>query len=115
MGRPPALMGLSEAPRMATERGFSACNRDMRTSSIQRQGFALDHLPPIRDLLGDALAERRGRHHHGLALAAEHGADAGVLQHADRKSTRLNSSHSQSSYAVFCLKKKKKLNIRDPT
>src|SRR5205085_11851526 len=25
----------------------------------------------------------------------------------DRKSTRLNSSHSQSSYAVFCLKKKK--------
>src|SRR5688572_32380002 len=29
----------------------------------------------------------------------------------DRKSTRLNSSHSQISYAVFCLKKKKK-NIR---
>src|SRR2546427_6925825 len=29
-----------------------------------------------------------------------------VLQ--DRKSTRLNSSHSQISYAVFCLKKKKK-------
>src|SRR5205085_8853193 len=29
---------------------------------------------------------------------------------SDRKSTRLNSSHSQSSYAVFCLKKKKKKN-----
>src|SRR5688572_31876219 len=29
----------------------------------------------------------------------------------DRKSTRLNSSHSQISYAVFCLKKKKKINI----
>src|SRR2546427_3744687 len=28
----------------------------------------------------------------------------------DRKSTRLNSSHSQISYAVFCLKKKKKTN-----
>src|SRR2546430_13127658 len=28
---------------------------------------------------------------------------------ADRKSTRLNSSHSQISYAVFCLKKKKKI------
>src|SRR5688572_32325049 len=28
--------------------------------------------------------------------------------HPDRKSTRLNSSHSQISYAVFCLKKKKK-------
>src|SRR2546430_2956512 len=29
-------------------------------------------------------------------------------QAGDRKSTRLNSSHSQISYAVFCLKKKKK-------
>src|SRR5688572_31334243 len=29
----------------------------------------------------------------------------------DRKSTRLNSSHSQISYAVFCLKKKKKKRI----
>src|SRR2546427_5277299 len=29
-------------------------------------------------------------------------------RHRDRKSTRLNSSHSQISYAVFCLKKKKK-------
>src|SRR2546427_3606407 len=31
----------------------------------------------------------------------------GILR-VDRKSTRLNSSHSQISYAVFCLKKKKK-------
>src|SRR2546430_8875886 len=31
-------------------------------------------------------------------------------QHTDRKSTRLNSSHSQISYAVFCLKKKKNQN-----
>src|SRR6266853_3720720 len=30
----------------------------------------------------------------------------------DRKSTRLNSSHSQISYAVFCLKKKKKIYYR---
>src|SRR5256886_3132920 len=30
----------------------------------------------------------------------------------DRKSTRLNSSHSQISYAVFCLKKKKKTHVR---
>src|SRR2546430_7158121 len=33
---------------------------------------------------------------------------AGSLTASDRKSTRLNSSHSQISYAVFCLKKKKK-------
>src|SRR2546427_9545548 len=31
----------------------------------------------------------------------------GVVLLLDRKSTRLNSSHSQISYAVFCLKKKK--------
>src|SRR3712207_7673121 len=31
-----------------------------------------------------------------------------ALHQADRKSTRLNSSHANISYAVFCLKKKKK-------
>src|SRR2546430_6928409 len=40
---------------------------------------------------------------------------AGVLFHVqplkDRKSTRLNSSHSQISYAVFCLKKKNNFSI----
>src|SRR5688572_32103316 len=41
-----------------------------------------------------------------VSRAAEVG-DQPVL---DRKSTRLNSSHSQISYAVFCLKKKKKNN-----
>src|SRR3989449_4905564 len=33
----------------------------------------------------------------------------------DRKSTRLNSSHGYISYAVFCLKKKKKKQIRNET
>src|SRR5215470_8621170 len=33
----------------------------------------------------------------------------------DRKSTRLNSSHGSISYAVFCLKKKKKQEIDDPS
>src|SRR5688572_32420809 len=36
-------------------------------------------------------------------------AGEGPAQPVDRKSTRLNSSHSQISYAVFCLKKKKKI------
>src|SRR2546427_10845886 len=34
--------------------------------------------------------------------------DGSYALSSDRKSTRLNSSHSQISYAVFCLKKKKK-------
>src|SRR2546430_10450408 len=40
----------------------------------------------------------------------EHPRDCG----RDRKSTRLNSSHSQISYAVFCLKKKKKQTYTTP-
>src|SRR5689334_24416761 len=59
-----------------------------------------------RDLAWIALlAEGRG-----VRLLAERGAggreQAG--EEADRKSTRLNSSHSSTSYAVFCLKKKNK-------
>src|SRR5688572_31098813 len=38
-----------------------------------------------------------------------------ALQPLDRKSTRLNSSHSQISYAVFCLKKKKKKKNKTTT
>src|SRR3712207_8435373 len=42
--------------------------------------------------------------------AARDGAQGGSAAQ-DRKSTRLNSSHANISYAVFCLKKKKKTNI----
>src|SRR2546430_13021511 len=56
----------------------------------------------------------RGGAHRGQV----HGAGDRALrrlpgQRLDRKSTRLNSSHSQISYAVFCLKKKKTNNTAD--
>src|SRR2546429_2337991 len=55
------------------------------------------------DLLGHAaVAARQHLAHGGIVVAAR---DA-----LDRKSTRLNSSHGYISYAVFCLKKKKKLS-----
>src|SRR5690349_23849579 len=39
-----------------------------------------------------------------------------IMNHfTDRKSTRLNSSHVEISYAVFCLKKKKKKKIKNKT
>src|SRR5580698_11329361 len=47
-------------------------------------------------------SRRRSRDRGGQALW-----DAGRHRGRDRKSTRLNSSHMSSSYAVFCLKKKK--------
>src|SRR2546422_1295171 len=79
--------------------------------------------------LGDGEGERQGdvgqRVGRGVGHRARHVAHA-VVDHAlfdvrrrgrgplDRKSTRLNSSHGYISYAVFCLKKKKKTttNIR---
>src|SRR2546430_6449974 len=42
----------------------------------------------------------------------EHWVETAIVR--DRKSTRLNSSHSQISYAVFCLKKKKTNNLTFP-
>src|SRR6266478_9427247 len=48
----------------------------------------------------------------GLAPTASK--DFGSLRGLDRKSTRLNSSHSQISYAVFCLKKKNNQERRVP-
>src|SRR2546430_7300846 len=46
-----------------------------------------------------------------MALNAVGDALRDALDPRDRKSTRLNSSHSQISYAVFCLKKKKNTKI----
>src|SRR3712207_8728306 len=47
----------------------------------------------------------------GSGLVVEGGGRAERVRELDRKSTRLNSSHANISYAVFCLKKKKvKLN-----
>src|SRR3712207_9067530 len=47
----------------------------------------------------------------GLQAPARSGQEAARIGHdEDRKSTRLNSSHANISYAVFCLKKKKKQN-----
>src|SRR3712207_8409093 len=42
----------------------------------------------------------------GLLLIAADRIGVGLAERADRKSTRLNSSHANISYAVFCLKKK---------
>src|SRR3712207_7742907 len=64
-----------------------------RQAPPRRDGPRRAH-PSLGGLLPEARPAGRGR------LAAD----------ADRKSTRLNSSHANISYAVFCLKKKKKTN-----
>src|SRR5688572_31608486 len=57
--------------------------RDRDTGVAKREKEAVEHRPQLRGW-------RRCR----------------IITCSDRKSTRLNSSHSQISYAVFCLKKK---------
>src|SRR3712207_8959180 len=57
------------------------------------------------ELVGRLLVGERGLEL-GLPLAVGRVGDAGLgLAQGDRKSTRLNSSHANISYAVFCLKK----------
>src|SRR2546430_11400069 len=74
----------------AVHRAASAVGADLRAAGRSRRTARR------------AAASRRPADRNGLELSAR----------ADRKSTRLNSSHSQISYAVFCLKKKKKTQNR---
>src|SRR5438270_3149182 len=92
---------------------FVQPERGAQGARVQRQRVVLGvdaqesaTLPVVAHLLGKREAqlvaiEAQGRLH--VAHEKPHRTDA----HQDRKSTRLNSSHSQISYAVFCLKKKK--------
>src|SRR2546421_7410386 len=52
-----------------------------------------------------SVAERAG--HEAVLTSSDHQSGTERVSEVDRKSTRLNSSHDQISYAVFCLKKKK--------
>src|SRR5438874_7422452 len=70
---------------------------------------------PYTTLFRSADLATAGEKHPGALLTiGELSQELGVAQHilryweTDRKSTRLNSSHVEISYAVFCLKKKKK-------
>src|SRR3712207_8944444 len=69
------------------------------------------HLPTVR-LQRRGAAARGRRHARSVpALGGRSGqGGGGGLRGRDRKSTRLNSSHANISYAVFCLKKKNSLD-----
>src|SRR2546427_4031963 len=79
---------------MEREEGDSRQDGLQRCRHQDRKGARPDHRPR---------AQRVVRHHRC-------GWVRGPGTARDRKSTRLNSSHSQISYAVFCLKKKKSKN-----
>src|SRR2546430_12019339 len=59
----------------------------------------------------EACAARDDRPEGNSASGKEPSVGDGAIAPEDRKSTRLNSSHSQISYAVFCLKKKNTIDL----
>src|SRR5687768_18360706 len=89
----------------SSRRRHTRCSRDW-SSDVCSSDLGLEHDP----LVGGA-ASRRDRdvahvwRHRRLRAWALRGRGNAA---GDRKSTRLNSSHGYISYAVFCLKKKKK-------
>src|SRR5688572_25922534 len=102
---------------------------DLRLRAIQPRQVVIRSqavAPCCTVVWGGALGTNQSRrayvpNHCGFGVVDEIGPDVKRVQvgdrvivagTSDRKSTRLNSSHSQISYAVFCLKKKKKQQYR---
>src|SRR5688572_33451395 len=73
-------------------------------TTLFRSGVAARIFSALAHAGINVIAIAQGSSELNLSLVVD-GKDAAPAQR-DRKSTRLNSSHSQSSYAVFCLKKK---------
>src|SRR3989442_10137689 len=73
------------------------------TATTEIYTLSLHDALPIWDRVGEV---------EGADTTPDEALDGAAECLVDRKSTRLNSSHVRISYAVFCLKKKKKINTR---
>src|SRR3712207_6855565 len=87
-------------PPRSTLFPYTTLFRSDRDRQQGREQAVADRQAPTRAREPVVLLIREPRHVHGKTVKV--GGDP------DRKSTRLNSSHANISYAVFCLKKKKK-------
>src|SRR2546421_1218851 len=101
----------TDLPRLATGAGSAV---PLYFDSAAHRLFAWLHRPavPAAPGLGVVICKPFGYEalcaHRCVRAFAEAAVELGVpTLRLDRKSTRLNSSHDQISYAVFCLKKKK--------
>src|SRR5689334_24460338 len=97
MIRPPPRSTLFPYTTLFRSRRARQCQIDraraLPAAAAKHRGAGVRRAPAVED---------------AVARAAAHPYDARMSASRDRKSTRLNSSHSSISYAVFCLKKKKK-------
>src|SRR3989475_4584352 len=98
--------------QLETELGVALIDRTRRPFVVTPQGQAFyEACRAIRESWEKAKAEVaavKARVDGTVRVAAIYSVGLHDVSRQDRKSTRLNSSHSQISYAVFCLKKKKK-------
>src|SRR3712207_7089627 len=98
--RPPRSTLFPYTTLFRSDRRAVAGRRVERVVLLGRR--ARERLEPVR-VVGRAALHRPGAHRRGDAVGQ---LDLERLALLDRKSTRLNSSHANISYAVFCLKKK---------
>src|SRR2546427_6559925 len=97
-----ALMNCGRAPTMLTI--FISC-------SSKKSGLQQRKQRAFR-AIGTACHPPERKYRHCINRSSRDHQNEQTQHVLDRKSTRLNSSHSQISYAVFCLKKKKKRESR---
>src|SRR3712207_7496616 len=84
------------------------------TATTEIYTLSLHDALPILSVREEALDPQRAgplEEATGIFLTGGNQVKIASLLGGDRKSTRLNSSHANISYAVFCLKKKKKMKI----
>src|SRR2546422_2515051 len=94
----------------SSRRRHTRCSRDWSSDVCSSDLLAQAQPRGIQQLEHRRVAHQLGRARLALPEQALRGLDRQRLRQRprDRKSTRLNSSHGYISYAVFCLKKKKK-------
>src|SRR5690242_21351698 len=88
--------------RLTCDWSSDVCSSDLRPQIDAREVLEEGVLDLGEGLMGDTWKAR------GSSRIADGSAHPDMQLNIDRKSTRLNSSHMSISYAVFCLKKKKK-------
>src|SRR2546430_5284334 len=102
MVRNPTDMDIDERGRIWITEGVNYRSTFQKWGILQPAG---DRIVILEDTNGDGVADKETVFYQDPSINAALGV---CVLGKDRKSTRLNSSHSQISYAVFCLKKKKK-------
>src|SRR2546430_10717391 len=91
-------------PPRSTLFPYTTLFRSLVATEVAARGLDIRELPHVVNFELPNVPED---YVHRIGRTARAGSSGSAISLVDRKSTRLNSSHSQISYAVFCLKQKK--------